>query len=165
MEYTIRKVKMGDETTLAYIQTESWKTAFKGIISDEDLQKYTELSRATAMYNRLLNENIGNGYILEVNGMPHCIAYWDKARDEDMVGYAELICIHSLRSNWRKGFGTKMMNKVIQDIKEAGYNKVMLWVFTKNDRARSFYEACGYTTYGKVKPCFGTEEICYKKIL
>lgn len=165
MNYTIRKVQIGDETALAHIQTESWKAAFKGILSDDDLLKCTELSRVTAMYSRVLNRNIGHGYILEVDGTPHCIAYWDKARDEDMTGYAELICIHSLQSNWRKGFGTKMMDKVIEDMKAAGYKKVILWVFTKNNRARSFYEACGYTTFGKVKPCFGTEEICYEKTL
>ena len=29
----IRKVKIGDENTLAYIQTESWKLAFQQILS------------------------------------------------------------------------------------------------------------------------------------
>lgn len=165
MDYIIRKVKNGDETSLAYIQTESWKAAFKGILSDEDLQKYTEISRATAMYKRLLDDNIGNGYILEVDGTPHCIAYWDKSRDDDMSDYAELICIHSMQGKWRNGFGTKMMDRVLEDIKAAGYRKVMLWVFTENERARRFYEACGYVTNGKVKPCFGTEEMCYERIL
>lgn len=39
MEIDIRKVKQGDADALAYIQTESWKTAFKGIIDDEMLEK------------------------------------------------------------------------------------------------------------------------------
>lgn len=165
MEYLIRKVKAGDETDLAYIQTESWKAAFKNILSEELLQKSTEITRATAMYKRLLDESIGNGYILEVNEKPHCIAWWDRARDVDMSDYAELICIHSLQNKWRNGYGTKMMDKVLEDIKKAGYSKVMLWVFTDNDRARRFYEACGFVTYGKVKPCFETEEVCYERNL
>ena len=32
MEYLIRRVKTGDESYLAYIQTESWKAAFKNIL-------------------------------------------------------------------------------------------------------------------------------------
>lgn len=165
MDCLIRKVRQGDEAFLAYIQTESWKAAFKDILPDEVLQKMTEINHVTAMYKRLLDECIGNGCILETDGKPHCIAWWDKARDENMPDYAELICIHSLKDKWRKGYGTKMMGKVLEDIKKAGYGKVMLWVFTDNDRARKFYESCGFTANGKAKPCYGTHEICYEKRL
>lgn len=165
MDCIIRKVQQGDELNLAYIQTESWKAAFQDILSAEILQQATDLTHATAMYKQLLDENIGNGYILEVDSQPHCIAWWDKARDNDMSDYAELICIHSLQDNWRKGCGTQMMNRIMDDMKAAGYDKVMLWVFTNNVRARKFYESCGFATYGKVKPCFETEEICYERKL
>ncbi len=165
MDYFIRKVQQGDELNLAYIQIESWKAAFQDILSAEILQQATDLTHATAMYKQLLDENIGNGYILEVNSQPHCIAWWGKARDNDMSDYAELICIHSLQDNWRKGCGTQMMNRIMDDMKAAGYDKVMLWVFTNNVRARKFYESCGFVTYGKVKPCFETEEICYERKL
>ena len=119
MDCLIRKVQQGDEFDLAYIQTESWKAAFKDILSAEILQMSTNLNRATAMYKRLLDENIGNGYILEVDSHPHCIAWWDTARDNDMPDYAELICIHSLQDNWRKGFGTQMMSRVMGDMRAA----------------------------------------------
>lgn len=165
MDYFIRKVQQGDELNLAYIQIESWKAAFQDILSAEILQQATDLTHATAIYKQLLDENIGNGYILEVNSQPHCIAWWGKARDNDMSDYAELICIHSLQDNWRKGCGTQMMNRIMDDMKAAGYDKVMLWVFTNNVRARKFYESCGFVTYGKVKPCFETEEICYERKL
>lgn len=165
MDYFIRKVQQGDELNLAYIQIESWKAVFQDILSAEILQQATDLTHATAMYKQLLDENIGNGYILEVNSQPHCIAWWGKARDNDMSDYAELICIHSLQDNWRKGCGTQMMNRIMDDMKAAGYDKVMLWVFTNNVRARKFYESCGFVTYGKVKPCFETEEICYERKL
>lgn len=165
MGYVIRKVRAGDEVHLAYIQTKSWKAAFQDILSEEILQRTTEISRATAMYKRLLDAHIGNGYILEVDGASHCIAWWDKARDDDVPDHAELICIHSLPDNWGKGYGTKMMEEVLGDIRAAGYTKVMLWVFTGNDRARRFYEAQGFVTYGKTKPCFETQEIRYERDL
>lgn len=165
MDYRVRKVHQGDELILAYIQTESWKAAFQDILADEILRQSTDLNYAAAMYKRLLEENIGNGYILEVDAHPHCIAWWDKARDNDMPDYAELICIHSLQNNWGKGCGTQMMSRVMNDMRAAGYRNVLLWVFTANIRARKFYESCGFVTYGKVKPCLGTEEICYERKL
>lgn len=67
METMIRKVQQGDANALAYIQTESWKAAFAGILDAEMLAKCTDIDRATAMYQRLLDENKGNGYLLTVN--------------------------------------------------------------------------------------------------
>lgn len=163
MNYTIERVKLGDEEALAYIQTESWKAAFKDILQPDILARYTNPEKATAMYKRLLEQNIGNGYLLKVGEEPHCIAWWDATREQDMPGYAELICIHSLQGRWRNGYGSKMMETVLRDIANAGYAKVMLWVFEENVRARQFYEACGFVTNGKKKPAFESTEICYEK--
>lgn len=165
MEVVIRKVQQGDANALANIQTESWKAAFAGILDAEILAKCTNIDRATAMYQGLLDENKGNGYLLTVDGEPHCIAYWDAARDSEFVGKAELICIHSLPDNWRKGFGSQMMDLVLMDIKKSGYSEVVLWVFRDNLRARAFYEAKGFAPKGIAKPAFDTEEVLYSKAL
>ena len=165
MEVVIRKVQQGDARDLAYIQTESWKAAFASILEAETLTKCTNIERATAMYQRLLDENKGNGYLLTVDGKPHCIAYWDAARDAAFAGKAELICIHSLPGNWRKGFGSQMMDQVLMDIKQAGFPEVVLWVFRDNQRARAFYEAKGFRLTDISKPAFDTEEILYSKEL
>ena len=163
MKVIIRKVQKDDANALAYIQTESWKAAFAGIIDAETLAKYTNINRATEMYKRLLDKNIGNGYILSVDGKPHCIAYWDEARDVELTGKAELICIHSLPDNWHKGYGSQMMDRVLKDIKEAGCSEVVLWVFRDNLRARAFYEAKGFTMTDISKPAFDAEEVLYSK--
>ena len=165
METMIRKVQQGDANALAYIQTESWKAAFAGILDAEMLAKCTDIDRATAMYQRLLDENKGNGYLLTVNEKTHCIAYWDAARDPEFAGKAELICIHSLPDNWHKGFGSQMMDFVLDDIKKAGYSEVVLWVFRDNLRARAFYEAKGFILKGTARPAFDTEEVLYSKSL
>lgn len=164
MGYFIRKVTNGDEAILAFIQTESWKAAFKHILSDELLVKLTNIEHATEMYKRLLQENKGNGYILSIDGKAHCIAWWDASREENMPEFAELICIHSLKDNWGQGYGSKMMDKLLSDIVAAGYSKVMLWVFADNERARKFYEAKGFHATDKMKPALGTAEICYELI-
>ena len=57
----IRRVEAGDETSLAYIQTESWKAVFDGIIPAERLAESTEMEHAVGMYQRLLAAHKGNG--------------------------------------------------------------------------------------------------------
>ena len=136
--YNIRRATEGDEQILAYIQTESWKAAFQHILEPEDLKQCTNLESATAMYQKLLDAKKGNGYILEVEGKPHCIAWWDAAQDQDMTGYAELICIHSLQDNWRKGYGSKMMEQILSDMEKAGYAHTLLWVLENFMRQRVF---------------------------
>lgn len=165
VDYVIERVKTGDEESLAYIQTESWKAAFAGILSPEVLEKSTDIARITAMYRRTLEQRMGNGYLLKAEGKPHCIAWWDESRDEDMPGYAELICIHSLPDRWRQGYGSKMMETVLRDVAAAGYKKIMLWVFEANQSARRFYEKHGFAANGKIKAGWGAAEICYEKEL
>ena len=165
MNVSIRRVQPGDEAALALIQTESWKAAFASILDRETLARCTNLDRATAMYADLIAEKKGNGYLLSVDGQPHCIAWWDAARDAAFAGKAELICIHSLPGNWRRGFGGLMMDRVLADIKRAGFPAVVLWVFTDNARARAFYEAKGFHATEHEKPGLGTTEICYEKAL
>ena len=154
----IRRAEAGDETSLAYIQTESWKAAFDGIIPAERLAESTKMEHAVDMYQRLLAAHKGNGYILELDGKPHCIAWWDASREPDMPGFAELICIHSLKENRHKGYGSRMMEKVLEDIRSAGYDKVMLWVFDNNLPAIRFYEAHGFDPSGRKQPAFGAVE-------
>lgn len=161
----IRRAKMGDENNLAYIQIESWKAAFREIVSAKVLSECTKIEPAIEMYKKLLEEHKGNGWILELDGNPHCIAWWDATREKDMEKFAELICIHSLKDNWHKGYGGMMMERIFDDIKSAGYSKIMLWVFDNNVRAIKFYETYGFVTSGRKRPALGAVEEMYIKEL
>lgn len=98
---------------------------------------------------------------MDVEGHCHGIASWDKARNYDLNETAEIICIHSLSNNWRKGYGRIMMDKMLYDIKLQGYTKVILWVFKDNKRAHSFYEACGFKETGECKESLVAVEVSY----
>ena len=165
MNCSIRRVKQGDEKALAYVQTESWKAAFAGIVPADLLEKCTEITRAENMYAKLLGENKGNGYILEIDGRAHCIAYWDASREKDLPGYAELICIHSLRDRWHQGYGSQMMARILSDIRGAGYDKAMLWVFEENTAAIRFYKKHGFADSGRRQKALGAVEAMYERSL
>lgn len=165
MSAVIRKAQPGDEAVLAHIQTESWKAAFADILDAETLARLTIPEKAARMYEGILRENKGYGYILEDGGVPRGIFWWDRTREPDMPGYAELICIHSLPGTWRRGYGRMMMERAFSDISGAGYDRVMLWVFELNHRACGFYEALGFIPNGRQKDFHGRKEICYEKAL
>ena len=72
MDIYIRKAVPGDEGVLAYIQTESWKAAFAGILSPEELIRCTNLPKAEQMYYNVLRREDCNMAIQLVDGAPHC---------------------------------------------------------------------------------------------
>jgi len=161
----IRKAIPGDEQVLAYIQTESWKAAFAGILSPEELERCTNLKKAEQMYHSVLRREGCNMAIAFVNGRSHCIA--DRGTNccnmDDTVG--ELICIHSLQNNWGKGYGSAMMEYVLSQLQQANYESVILWVFEGNTRARKFYEKYGFILTDQKKMINGIAELMYKKKL
>ncbi len=158
---TLRKAAPGDEEVLAYLQTESWKAAFGGILTEEELIRYTDLEKAKAMYTDVLAKQYGEGWILSVEGKPQAFAFWSSTREADMEGFAELICIHSLKATWRKGYGSLLFEKITSQMKAAGYRKMMLWVFEENTRARKFYQHFGLNSSEKRKPFGAATEIMY----
>lgn len=165
MKIEIRRAKLGDEKILAYIQIESWKFAFADIISAEDMERYTDIVKAEAMYENVLKSSYAEVSILEIDGKPHCIAAWSKARNPQFSDCAELICIHSLCDKWGKGYGSMMMNHIIGEIKKSGYNSMLLWVFEKNTRARTFYEKHGFELTDNTQISYDAVEVMYRKNL
>ncbi len=161
MNIEIRNAQQGDEKIFAYIQTESWKQAFKNILSEDVLTKHTELSSVEAMYKRDISNPAMCLKLQIVDGKPHCISAWGRNREDSNSINAELICIHSLPDKRRQGLGTIMMEATLKDIENAGYSEVVLWCFEENTVARKFYEKIGFVRIGKIKNTFGAKEVRY----
>lgn len=160
----LRKAVLGDEKTLAFIQVQSWRSAFRDILSSEDLARYTDLEKTQEMYRHVLSHEPVRIWMLSIDGQPHAIAAWGDNRDGFDSDIAELICIHSLPGNWRKGYGSCLMRQVLTDIQQAGYTGVVLWVFEQNSRARQFYERHGFSSTEQIRVNFNATERLYRKI-
>ena len=159
----LRKAELGDEKTLAYIQTESWKAAFSEILSAEELERSTDIQKAEEMYKNVLSRGFVELVIEYVGGKPHCIAGWSRNRNDLGDSTAELICIHSLRDKWHQGYGSVMMRHVLGEIEKAGFSEVILWVFEKNVSARRFYEKHGFVLSEMKNQSHGAVEVMYSK--
>ena len=164
-EVIVRCAVPGDEKVLAYIQTESWKAAFAGILSPEELKRCTNVQKAEQMYHSVLRHEGCNMAIAYVKGKPHCIAAWGKNRCDLGESVGELICIHSLQANWGKGYGSAMMEYVLKKLRQEHFASVILWVFEANICARRFYEKHGFEKTSCKKEANGIAELMYRKVL
>ena len=159
----LKPARVHDEQILAYIQTESWKAAFAQILSRDELIKCTDIKKTTDMYKRVLQQNLVHMTIEYIDNKPHGIAGWGINRGQLHKDAAELICIHSLKDNWHKGYGSIMMRQLLDEIKQAGYAEVILWVFEENYQARGFYEKHGFISTDHKNYSHGAVEIMYLK--
>lgn len=141
------------------------QSAFAGILSPEELAQCTNVERAEEMYKKVLSCQLVHITIEFVDKQPHCIAGWSQNRNELDSNAAELICIHSLCDKWNKGYGSIMMRHILDEIKQADYTDVILWVFEKNLRAIGFYEKHGFVLTEQKNHSHGAVEIMYSKKL
>lgn len=160
-EILIRPAVVEDAPILAHIQTQAWKAAFGGILSPEVLARATQPEQAEAMYQFVLVQHMAHVTLQCVDKTPQGICAWSTSRDNLGPDTAELICIHSLPQFWGHGYGSHMMQYVLQEVRNAGYVRLVLWVFEKNQRARAFYEKHGFVLTKHAKETLGAREVMY----
>jgi ribosomal protein S18 acetylase RimI-like enzyme len=51
-------------------------------------------------------------------------------------------------ARWRRGVGRELMAASLDDMRERGYERAMLWSFDANERANAFYETQGFSRDG-----------------
>lgn len=67
-----------------------------------------------------------------------------KSRMQNMQGYGEVISLYLLPEYMGKGYGRQLLQAVISELENMGYDKVFLWVLEENRKARRFYERFGF---------------------
>ena len=146
MEFQIRRATYNDLVSLATIQTHSWKSAFNDILSNNTLNKYTDLDKCVKVLENVYKSNNGYLYIASINEKPCAELFWRIGTEFEQS--AEIVALHSIPESWGCGVGKAIMDKAINDIFDNGLKTVYLWVFEQNKRARRFYEKYGFVADG-----------------
>lgn len=135
----IRKATIDDVQDISRIHALSWKFAYKGIIPQAFLDELKEDHWESAFVD-WIKDNVLTAQILFENDKPiGCVAY-GKSRDEALPDWGEIVSLYLLPEYFGKGYGNKLLDFALSDLKEYGYESIYLWVLKDNRRARSFYE-------------------------
>jgi GNAT superfamily N-acetyltransferase len=74
------------------------------------------------------------------------------SRDADAVSTVrEIVAIYVDPAFWRCGFGSLLIEGVLESTRPSNVSEITLWVLTDNAPARQFYEARGFNTDGHTK--------------
>lgn len=139
----IKKAIVSDAQTISSIHALSWKSAYQGLIPNQYLDELKNDFWVKA-FEDWIGTNKVTSQIIYDNDLPiGCIAY-GKSRDDKLPDWGEIISIYFIPSYIGKGYGKKLMDAALSDMKSQGLNDVYLWVLEGNTCARKFYEKVGF---------------------
>ena len=128
-----------DRNKISSVYEQSWKTAYRGIIPDDYLDSIPAGRWAakvdTASWHTLVC--LEDGQIIGTSS-------FSSSRFEVFKDYGEIISIYLLPEYVGKGYGRQLMERVLSELRKAGYAKAFLWVLEENKNARAFYEKMGF---------------------
>lgn len=130
-----------------YVFCKSWKEAYKNIIPQEDIQKNTNPEKRKQMFTRLMLSEDGYFFIAYDDTSPCGIVYARKNIENNI----EIIALYTTSNYWGKGVGKKLMDTLIETVKNGNIAKIKLWTLENNLRARKFYEKYGFKSVNEVK--------------
>lgn len=156
----IREAVIGDEKGIARVHVDSWRTTYKGIVSDDFLDQLS-VEQRTENWRR----GIGNNslYVAVENGEIVGFATGGKERTGNYPADSELFAIYLLQKVQGNGIGKQLMQAVARDLKEQGLTEMLVWVLDLNP-SKVFYETVGGKQIGETMIEIGGEsfkEIAY----
>jgi ribosomal protein S18 acetylase RimI-like enzyme len=141
----VRDAELRDARGIAEVHVRSWQAAYAGIIPDEELARLS-VDQREQFWTQILSKGQRATFVLVNRDLVVGWSAFGPARDEDCdpALVAELYGIYLLPEYWSMGYGKQLYGATETRIRQSLVANLVLWVFEKNARARSFYEAVGY---------------------
>lgn len=139
-------IKEDNPFEISKIYESSWKYAYKGMIP----QAYLDSIPAGQWANNIYKSGLKSLVLIEDGRMigtaSFCRSRWERYSD-----YGEIVSIYFLPDYIGKGYGKYLLNQCLEELKQCGFPKVLLWVLEDNHRARKFYEKNGFVYLGEFR--------------
>jgi len=139
----LRRANLDDALAIAELHAHSWRTFYRGSLSDQYLDSDVVEERRGVWASRLSTENLGQLVMLaEADG--RLLGFACAYLDADPTWGALLDNLHVAASEHRRGVGSALIRSVISWVQENRETSGLhLWLLQSNASARAFYEAQG----------------------
>jgi ribosomal protein S18 acetylase RimI-like enzyme len=153
-DYSIRRATLADAPALAQVHETTWRETYTGLMSEQMLDALTADARSEA-WRRILSGETGYLATTYVAGRgDELVAFGScgEQRHQDFAvqGYeGEFAAVYVLKTDQRRGLGTRLMTAMMSDLADRGLTGFTLWVPRENIPARSLYEQLGGRLIGQ----------------
>lgn len=143
MKYVIRKMNKEDCKDVTCVITIAWNETYRGIVPDEILDNMylNEEERTNKSYNKF-NQNVNHQFVLEVDDKIVGYMKVGIADDKEYDNCGEIHAIYIINKYKGYGYGRKMFEKGIEEIKNMGCDKMIIGCLLGN-RTNEFYKHLG----------------------
>ena len=146
---SIQIAQQEDSVAIAAVHAASWRSSYRGILSDEYLNEKLESERLS-IWKRRLGFPKTNQYVTLAKQESHIVGFACAFGCEDELLGTMLDNLHVLPSQKGKGIGRKLVRDIASWCDRDYPNKGLhLWVFDQNLPARRFYERLGGVVIGE----------------
>jgi len=149
---TFQKATGEDADEYTKCHTLCWQAAYKGIVSDDFLEGLTaRYDERVENFRNCLTTSDSKNYCVMCDDEMIGFLVFGKSRDDDKPDYGEINGIYLRKEYWDKGFGKKILEFAMEELKQMGYDNIIIWTLEANQRARQFYKKNGFVIDGTTK--------------
>ncbi len=146
----VRPARPGDATGIAQVHVDSWRTTYKGIVSDATLAALSVEARAD-FWGRTLAEpdNDALTYVVDDASAKKIVGFASAGpeRENNPEFRGELYAIYLLEEHQGQGLGKRLTAAAVDGLRSTGYGTMLVWVLADNP-ARRYYQAIGGAEIG-----------------
>jgi GNAT superfamily N-acetyltransferase len=145
---TIRPATVEDAATLGGIGGRAWNLTYRGIVPDSVLDEWAAHAEQ-GWRNAFANLPAGGpwrAWVADAGGTILGYTTTSPAKDEWLPppdGAGEVTNLYLEPDAIGSGVGRRLYEHAVDDLRERGFNPLVIWAFRDNARARRFYERMG----------------------
>lgn len=145
----INIVKVTEETVseLGRVHALAWQSSHKGIVSEEFLYSFTP-ERQTKFFQDEMKDESKSFYLAYLDDRPIGMISLNICPDGEAEDVGEIISIYLLPEYQRNGYGKQMIDFGIDVLRQNKKQFTFLWMMNINQKAKNFYEKCGFAYSG-----------------
>jgi ribosomal protein S18 acetylase RimI-like enzyme len=145
---TIRPATADDAVVLAGIGGRAWNHVYRGIVPDPVLDEWIAGAEDgwRAAFAAHGADSSWRAWVADANGSLLGYLTTSPAKDEWLAapdGAGEVTNLYLEPDAIGTGVGRRMYEHAVADLRERGFNPLVIWAFRDNHRARRFYERMG----------------------
>ena len=144
MQSFVRMAEMADIDSLARLQVDTWRVAYKDILPTQYLNALSVFQKTESWRRCLGNSDM----MTHVGVCSDTIAGFVRAEfpvtHKADCAVCELNAMYVHPNFWAQGIGKQLMNAVLNEAQNKRFKKIFLWVFEENVRGRTFYQRRGF---------------------
>ncbi|NMH68566.1 GNAT family N-acetyltransferase [Bacillus sp. RO3] len=135
-KFHTRKAELQDAEGIAFVHIHSWRTTYKGIISEEYLQSLS-IEEREQKWRGILSGSHHTYVCEEEDGKIVGFVSFGKERSGEYEG--ELYAIYLLKEYQGKGIGKRLFAIAVHELKKQGLFSMWIWVLKENPSKHFYY--------------------------